>query len=455
MIFLATALILLGTLVISWFAVFLIFKTSFYSTVREFEDPNERLAREEEERAALVEDLSRPAIGQRELTQLGVAENSTAANNDAENELPGDSWLCDGRPLCFAVIQLLLSYPLTLVAVSIPWPRWPIQTTVIVSSFFSLTVVTIWLGLKCYVNVPENTRLGLKFFGKQRRGYLAPGLQFVLFPFSDCSKDESSQPWLRFEKVEIVPLQNLVWGPSSGDVTEEIEDQNSDDELNFGGSLGTPSNPSEGKFQVALHGRWLVDVEVMITLRVRRGHKDSWWRWLNDYASITEIGERIASTASAILTTKAREMQAIGDVDDDPEVAASMLLEFLNNIPEISGEILQTLQNLGHGEHLGGILPISVAFASVIPGVEFRTVLQDLDRTRVAKLQQQLRGEGTVLRLDRMREFVRSMNNNADDPAGVIALERLLTQREFAQSESGAGAVINAFAAQTTKKATE
>ncbi|MDP3997017.1 MAG: hypothetical protein Q8P73_00750 [bacterium] len=355
------------------------------------------------------------------LVNLGVAENRRADRED--KPLEGDHWLCDGRPLWLAAFQLV-----PMLAIAMP-------LALIFDAFFTPLIVFVavtlaWIPFSWW-SVEENTRFGVRRFGRQLNGYLRPGLVFLV-------------PW--FEVGYVVTLQNFVWGPRGG------EDPN--DAFHIGGAMGDgQGNPEPGVFNVMLLGRWSIKVVIAITARVRRARKLAWYRWLNDYSSPEDLGEQFAAVVGSITSTKAREVDSEGSGDkDDPRQAFEAFLRFLNRTPEISGSSLLALQELGR-ERLGGVLPVSVAFANVIPGPELAGLLQRVDESSVGRLQDQMAGKGVALLLDEIDEAIRRVTGGPN-PELVAEAYRLYIQQQFAGQPSGLEAVISSLAAQWSRATT-
>ncbi len=400
------------------------------ATPLEIETPRDADQRRQREEFWLRQDLRTIRItGQQAqqdaLVELGVAENRTAVVEDERNELRGEVWLCDGRPLWFALLyQLTPSLLLAYVSEALFELPASIDAMIgVAAATLGWIVFSIW-PFRFYnlaFMVQENTRMGVKRFGKQRNGYLQPGLQFIL-------------PGL--EMQEDIAFQAFVWGPHTGD--------EADADFHINGVAGN-MNPSPGLFKVLLRGRWMFDIVLQITVRFRKARKDAWWSALNRYRSFSEIGEQIAGTISTVLFTRTREivkheeelLKQEGINPEEPRAILQQLLAVINKIPEISGVILQTLQQLGY-DRLGGVLPISVAIVSATPNEELQQLLQTEDEAQVMCYREDLAGQAVKSRWKHLRAAFGDPEVKAQD---ILRLDALEVQRQFAQ----AGGATNAL----------
>lgn len=420
--FLNVSVWLVIELAVIWFIVYLFFGDKFVSSPLVEETLEKQRSREALEEEQLRKDLEATKPNQRNsLLQLGIAENRTNVRDDEEYALLADHWLCDGRWLGTSILQFLLSLVISWPLSYIPFFNLGYLTVV------ALIASTMVLALTCYVIVKEKHHLGVKRFGKQCQGFLGEGLQFVFFP------------WLGelAEEPELVPLMNMVWG-------SKVFGRQSEYRLDttFGAN-----NPSPGKIRVILNGRWPTDVELVITLRVRRRFKTAWHAWLNDYRSMEDIVRQIVTVSSAVLTTLARKNNtkltaALHLSDEDNDIRS--LLDFVNKVPEIAGSILLSLQKMGH-ERLAGIIIVGVTISSITVSEEFQDMFRSLDEKSVGRKKEAHVGRGIANRLECIREFVKQMNGGTDNPQEVMQLEELFTQREITKGGNGLDNLIKAL----------
>ncbi len=380
------------------------------------------------------------------LAELGIAESRTAVRRDNNREKPGDSWLCDNRPIWLGAIQFFVTGALggfiTIIAVSVGVTHPLVAATI---CFVVFVVASVILGLQNFYSVQENTRLGIKRFGEQLLGFKKPGFA-ILVPFG-------------IEQPEVVPLQDMVWGPNAdGDTAEET--------FHLPGALGVETNPSPGVFRVVLNGRWPMTIIMAITIRVRRQYKRAWWLYLNAYTTPTEISEQIAAATVAVLSTQTREVetavleqvgrgrQQAQTQEEETDEAVRMLLVFVNRIPEISANILSALQEVGR-ERLAGLLPVSVSFANIIPTDDFQQMLQRIDQAKVKRLEQRLEGAAIIERLQHIGNYLNRLP--AETIEAVLTADRLHTQRQIIErsGRTSLDVIANALGVKFTTDATK
>lgn len=375
------------------------------------------------------------------LVNQGIAENRAITREDEAQGRPGDMWLCSGRPLWFAVLQLLLS-----LLISLPL-YYGLRLPMVASIAIGLAIVTAFLGLFSFRTVEENSRLGIKRFGRQTNGYLRPGLQFVL-PFG-------------FEEDEEVPLQTLVWGLQGESLDEEATGT-----YHIPGVAGE-SNPEPGKFIVPLLGRWRMTIEVQITLRFRNKWKSAWHDALNRYRNAYELGQQIAAAANAVLFTRAREIERrvltewrkdpahTTDPQEDPQASIVVFKRFQEEIPEIAGSILLSLIELGR-ERLGGVLIMSVAISTMTPSSELEELMQREDKIKYFRYEQMMEGKASRLRFQEIQAALEQVPDHLRET--FLRLNENEVRRLFARSgEQGEpiDALIRAWLARASQRATD
>lgn len=374
------------------------------------------------------------------LINEGIAENQTAARRDDADPLPGDSWLCNRRPIWFAAFQLFPACLMSLAVVCLLHYVWwsttgksgllPVCLVAVVVSIEVLwTLRLVWISA---VKVDENFRLGVKRFGTQLSGFLAPGLQFVL-------------PW--FERAESVSLKLAVWGPRGEDVLSG--------EFRIGGTAGN-GNPEPGRFETQLLGFWPLEINVELTLSLYRqgpAAKMAWWWYLNRYTTLDEIGQGLAQQVMPIVFKTAREMsdRPVVKDSDDPAIAKQALASFLNRMPEMAGKILLALIGIGR-EDRGGFLMRRCAITAVIPGLEFRTMMQTANKAELERYVQDVEGQATARRWKRYLELLRTI---PEDQRGQFArMAELEVNRElFVRVGSGTDVLGALFAKLTANQA--
>lgn len=407
------------------------------------QERRKRKRRDEEERRELRNDLQNvkavhlkisdttPASTSADIQEVlmlnfGLAENKTANLWDEQNKRQGDQWVCDGRALLFAILLFAASWPWAiLIAYLVP------TQFVWLTTLCTFIVLTVWIGFRSYANIPVRTIGGVKRFDDQLPGFLAPGLQFLLF-----------ERFLPIEKLELIPLQDLVWGPH--------EEKEIGEELRLHGCSGTEMNPKPGVFRVQLFGTWPLEVDVTVTLRVRRAFKEAWFRWLNDYPDEIAFGKQIGEIISAFLLNRIREITERDKDKKEPAEVREAILNVLKQMPEMTGEILYQLQALGP-HRLAGVLIVSIAMSIKI-GPELATLFQQLDTARVKLVTRQLEAQGAAAGLAQLRDLVDSVKRK-DRPL-LEALARQEVQRVFGGQPSGFEMIIAALASKIVQDAT-
>lgn len=395
-----------------------------------------------------------PRVEKKMLADLGIAENRGSVRRDADNEVMGDHWLCNGRPIGFAVLQIILGYgPALVLSLVLVSPA---------AALLGFLTATLFLIVTSWVEVPERTRVGVFRFKRLLSGMLRPGLHFIILPWF------SKLFGFEFERVAEVRLQRLVWGPHPGHLTEEErkmlenetgvvskvlskEEKHELVQMHLPGHMGTTANPQPGLFVVQLHGRWPLKVLVAISLFVRRSSKLAWRHYLVSYTRLEEVGELIAAAASGVLTTRAREIQRSlrGEDGAEGEVVSKLLEEYLNRIPEIAADIMLALQQLTR-ESLAGFIIEKVVFADQTPSEKLRQLLQSLDESGVERERQKREGEAAKERLQELRSFTEEILGSEAAVrqavnAGVIRLEELDVLRQFIKGRSDVEALLKAF----------
>lgn len=372
-----------------------------------------------------------PPPKQKPLIQLGIAENRVVSQRDLQFNIDDycDLWLCDGRPVIFALLQAipvlvataLLSLPVLADGVSL--------TTFVLMPFVwagvSTLVVSLVIGFFAYKPVAENTVIGVYRFGKQLNGFLGPGMQFVV-------------PWI--EEIDEIPFQTLVWGPQTGEV---------DDGFHIEGIADIDTNPATGIFAPLLRGRWPITVIVQVTFHFERSRKKAWWEILNRWSDTKELGEQIASAINSVLVTRVRELE-ITEEFHSPTEAMQGLNALQSELPETCGPIMQSLVELRVD------LPVifeRVVISAVKAGDELQQVLQVQDEAWVTRYREEKAGEAVA---DRMANLFRIFKDNAtgisdeDLRDAVLRLSEQEVQRLFALAGSKDGSVealVRAFVA--------
>lgn len=409
--------------------------------LRDIMTPKDPTARAKAKAKAKREGKKKPKFVERPLTETGSAENRTNSQNDlaAPLEDNSDIWLCDGRPVWFAIMQLPFVVLVTaccsasVLAENISGAEYVV--TPFAWASLSTLIVSLVIGFYAAETVQTNTVIGVYRFKNMCNGFLGEGLQFTV-PF--------------FERSEEIPFQTLVWGPQTGE---------KDDGFHIEGTAGVNTNPETGIFAPLLRGRWPITVIVQVTFHFKRDSKRAWWDILNRWSEVKELGEQIASTINAVLVTRVRELDVHKKYESSTEAMETLNL-LQDELPEICGPLLLALQEL--------CIDLPVLFERVqISGVKAGKELQELlrlkDEAWAKRFVEEKAGEAVRDRLAGIAAAFASlapggMGLSGDKLANaVMRISELEVQRVFAPAGGESGSfetLVRAFAARTVKDVT-
>lgn len=442
----ASVIIPVGVVMLFWSVIFIRWAPLFFAAPMNEETIEERNRRREEEAVKIENDMKRIKIPhfsidkerfetKREefLANMGVSENDTISQEDARDAYEGDSWLCNGRPFWFGVIQVGLILPWfmpLMVILSLFTPLIIVVPVCFTIALIAFVFITVWIGFSCYVQIEEGTRGAVRIWGALRTGFLSAGLHFVL-------------PW-GIEKVFLVSLQYEVWGPENAEAK---------------GSLGTPANPSPGKVVIQLYSQFEAVVNVSILYRTR-GDKASWAENQVSFESDEEIGQQIATLVTPILTSRAREVSDPAALnlqskqpDQVAEAAMNAFLNLIKQVPEIITAIHMTLIKTNK---MAGLIIVSARLSDIQPGSDFRKMLQGVYESWIDQAKKSLQGTAQANYLKSLREFIRDADTGVGvtDPqqimAAILELERLRTLGQFPKGGNSLADSLTAWLAQKT-----
>lgn len=384
----------------------------------------------------------------------GIVVNATAmaVDEDPDHILPGDCWLCDGRPVLMALIQIIFSVPIAYGAAYLIAPEMTGQSLsdgsyadslrywlwrLSLSAWSFWTVLLLLFG---YRTVQQNFRLGVKRFGQQLDGFLGPGLQLVI-------------PLI--EQSQSVSLQLAEWGPHSGE-------GDLSGEFHLGGTAGE-GNPRPGVFEISFLGAWPLEIAFGVILSVAKSDKAALDWYLNQYSAVDQVGETIARYMLGIVTTWAREepWRLLGErlgrdrglarplrrqeILDDPYAVIEVYQALLNELPEVVGNILERLHGIGRRD-LGGFLIRRIAQSTVRPGAAYQEVLQSAQRAEMQRYIATRLGQASA---DRWREFLTFVEGVSEShQALLVTMARQELDRVLYQNVGPEGSnMFNAFLA--------